>query len=549
MIAPNRRIFLRKLALSVLSGVMLGCAFPPSALGILACFGLVPLLLAIKDLPRLRSVLGFSYAGFLVFHLITLNWTGGYSHAHDPYMMIAGAVTMLVHPMFYWLPMSVYVLVCRQLGPRPGLYLFPLIWVAYEFSHTLSQWSFPWLTLGNTQTYDLTRIQFISITGVLGLSLWILIVNVLAYLLMVKILEGRVRLLSKGFVLHAFGIVLVYVLPSIHGAWVLHRPPDADRASGDSIAVGIVQPNVDPWDKWKGGYETVDLYLQMTSQLLDTGGGVRPGIVLWPETAFPFDILSDQNEVILRSIQSRLEKWRCALVTGLPHRVWYKDSASTPIHARREKGTTRRFDWFNSAAFLQSGEAVPRWYGKMKMVPFAERIPYAEVFQFLDFMRWDVGIGGWQIGTDTTVFTHAATGARFNTLICYESTYPGFAAEFVRRGAEFIAIITIDSWWGRMSGAFQHQQYAILRAVENRRWIARCAVGGISCFIDPSGRVFDATDLFTQRTIARKIVREHDLTFYTRHGEWLGTIAIMIVGLFIAAAAGQTFLNHRRRDQ
>jgi apolipoprotein N-acyltransferase len=182
----------------------------------------------------------------------------------------------------------------------------------------------------------------------------------------------------------------------------------------------------------------------------------------------------------------------------------------------------------------------------MKMVPFAERVPYADMFQFFDFLRWDVGIGGWQIGPDTTVFEEARTGARFSTNICYESTYPGFIAEFVRRGAEFMTLITIDSWWDHMSGAYQHQQIAVLRAVENRRWIARCAVGGISSYIDPFGRAHGTTALFTQRLLNGRIARSTALTFYTRYGDVVGDMCIWLSVIVFAAALGQSFLSRKR---
>jgi apolipoprotein N-acyltransferase len=146
------------------------------------------------------------------------------------------------------------------------------------------------------------------------------------------------------------------------------------------------------------------------------------------------------------------------------------------------------------------------------------------------------------------VFFDRRTGARFNTLICYESTYPGFVATFVRKGAEFITLITIDSWWDHMSGAYQHQQMAIFRAIENRRWIARCAVGGISCYIDPYGRVYDATELFTQSVLCRQIERRAGLSFYTRHGDWLGDISFWVALILVAAAMGQGFLSKQRRQ-
>jgi apolipoprotein N-acyltransferase len=169
------------------------------------------------------------------------------------------------------------------------------------------------------------------------------------------------------------------------------------------------------------------------------------------------------------------------------------------------------------------------------------------MFAFLDFMRWGVGIGGWQIGRDTAVFTEKKTDVRFSPLICYESVYPGFVASFVRKGAELITLITIDSWWGRMSGAFQHQQYAVLRAVENRRWIARCAVGGISCYIDPYGRAEDKTELFTRAALSRTLDVTDEMTFYTMHGDWLGKLMLAGAVCTLAAAAVQRILRRKER--
>lgn len=162
---------------------MLGASFPPSQFGIMACFGLIPLLIVLSDVERYREVLKYGYAAMLVFHVITLNWTGGYAHAKDPYMMLAGGMTMFLHPAFYFLPLCAYHFIRRHLGSGAALFAFPFLWVGYEYSHSLSEWSFPWLTIGNSQSYDLTRIQFIELTGIWGLSFWILLINVTGFLL------------------------------------------------------------------------------------------------------------------------------------------------------------------------------------------------------------------------------------------------------------------------------------------------------------------------------------------------------------------------------
>ena len=326
------------------------------------------------------------------------------------------------------------------------------------------------------------------------------------------------------------------------------HPLDPAAFPARPVTVGIIQSNVDPWDKWTAnGVETYTLYMRLTGELLDSANAPRPDIVLWPETAFPFDVLGSQNRELLTSLQQRLGTWHIGLLTGLPHRIVYEDPSAAPHSARRDKRTGQRYDWFNAAAYIEQGTPNPAWYGKMKMVPFAERVPYADVFSFVDFLRWDVGIGGWQIGPDTTVFEDTRTGTRFSSIICYESTYPGFVAGFVRKGAEFIALITIDSWWGKMSGAFQHQQIAVLRAVENRRWIARCAVGGISSYIDPWGRAHDKTELFTQRVLSRRIERRNALSWYTAHGDMLGESTLWLALALALAGFVQAFLKRKRK--
>src|SRR5438093_5839388 len=140
---------------------MLGLSFPPFPFGILACFGLVPWLIVLADISEVGRSLRYSYLMFVVFHIIALNWTGGYAHMHDPYMMIAGAVTMIAHPLFYFFPVAGYMLARKYLSDRAALVALPFLWVGYEYSHSLSEWSFPWITIGNSQSYNLAGIQFI----------------------------------------------------------------------------------------------------------------------------------------------------------------------------------------------------------------------------------------------------------------------------------------------------------------------------------------------------------------------------------------------------
>lgn len=545
----RRTVFRMRIALSILSGVMLGAAFPPSTLGVLACFGLVPLLIVLADIESTGQALRYTYLAMLVFHVITLNWTGDYVEMRDPYMMIAGAVTMIVHPFFYFLPIGLYLFVRRRLGALPALLGLPFFWVGYEYSHTLSEWSFPWLTLGYTQTYDLARIQIAEYTGVFGLSFWILILNVLAFLVYSAGARGKTFAAPTRGLLGLF--LAIFLAPLIYGIIVLaHARVDGEHPAMDkgTVTVGIIQPNLDPWERWSAkGRAILDQCWALTGELCRRK--VRPDIVLWPETVVPYFVLLPSNRGLLDEMEEHAREDSVAVLFGLPQMVVYPDSSSAPKSAHTDRMTGQRYDIFNAAAFIQPGvDSIP-WYGKMKLVPIAERVPYADLFSSLDFLRWGVGIGGWQIGPGHVIFRDNATGARFSTVICYESVYPAFVAESVLRGAEFLTIITVDSWWDHMSGAYQHERFAVFRAVENRRWVARCALGGISCFIDPYGRYYDATHLMTETALSRTIGRSSSLTFYTRNGEILGVASIWMVGLFFASALGRAFYDRIRKQQ
>jgi len=547
----KRRLSLFRFALCVLSGVMLGLSFPPSSLGILACFGLVPWLIVLADIERTKRALWFTYVTFVTFHIITLNWTGGYEHGNDCYMMIAGGLTMFLHPLFYFIPTSIFLYIRNSFGEKMALSALPFLWVAYEFSHSLSEWSFPWLTIGNSQSYDLARMQFIPATGIYGLSFWILLINVLAYMLYSNLAQGKWRTFSGSAIMATLLLCGIYLAPKIHGEAVLADAPQYENGGltedEKQITVAIVQSNVDPWLKWtQRATKTLELYLGM-SRTLVRSSSQRPDLMLWPETAIPYRFLTPGFESLLGYLRTNVDNIGVSVLTGFYHKETYRDSADAPPSAKRVPGSGERYDNFNAVAFIQPGTDDIPWYGKMKMVPFAERVPYADAFYLLDFLRWGVGIGGWQIGRDSTIFIENRTGARFCVMICYESTYPAFVAAFVKKGAEFISIVTIDSWWGHMSGAYQHQQFALFRAVENRRWVARCAVGGISCFIDPFGRVYDRTELFTQTTLSRTIGRSNELTLYSRYGDWLAIICVFVAGMFFAAALGLRFMKKHRR--
>jgi apolipoprotein N-acyltransferase len=164
---------------------------------------------------------------------------------------------------------------------------------------------------------------------------------------------------------------------------------------------------------------------------------------------------------------------------------------------------------------------------KVKLVPFSERAPYVEQLPFLSkLIRWGVGISAWQRGTRLTEFVMnnpaGKQNTKFITLICFESVFSDYVREGIKNGAEFISIITNDGWFGNSSGPVQHDRYAVLRAIENRKWIIRAAQTGISDFIDPLGNQYEKTELETEALISKTIIANSEVTFYAENGDIIG---------------------------
>ena len=79
----------------------------------------------------------------------------------------------------------------------------------------------------------------------------------------------------------------------------------------------------------------------------------------------------------------------------------------------------------------------------------------------------------------------------------------------------------------------QHLKFGALRAIETRRWIARSANTGISCFINPAGEVEQATDWWKPAVISGQIKLMDKQTFYTRFGDYVARAAIYLSLLFL----------------
>jgi apolipoprotein N-acyltransferase len=144
------------------------------------------------------------------------------------------------------------------------------------------------------------------------------------------------------------------------------------------------------------------------------------------------------------------------------------------------------------------------------------------------------GISG-SLGRDSErkVFTTGDSTYRAAPVICYESIYSDYITEYIRKGGNVLAILTNDGWWGNTPGYKQHMNYARLRAIESRKWVARSANTGISCFIDPVGNVINPQPWDVASVIKQNVPTDSGQTFFVKHGDILSR-AMSVVAIFLA---------------
>jgi apolipoprotein N-acyltransferase len=178
----------------------------------------------------------------------------------------------------------------------------------------------------------------------------------------------------------------------------------------------------------------------------------------------------------------------------------------------------------------------------MHLVPFGEYTPYKKVFFFLEKMTAAVG----DITPGTQYSLHQFEDTKFGSPICYEIIFPDLVRKFVKKGATFLVTITNDGWYERSAAPYQHFSIAVLRAVENRRYLLRAATTGISGIIDPYGRIVSKSELMTQTHLTGNITPSQKLTFYARFGDILPRASLTLTVIFLILTLTTT-KNERKK--
>jgi apolipoprotein N-acyltransferase len=372
--------------------------------------------------------------------------------------------------------------------------------------------------LGNVFASHPYWVQWYEYTGVSGGTLWILLVNIMVKETFFRSFKFQVSSFKSQEITLILGLIIVPLLSS----YFIKSGFKKNNVSVDSNVL-IIQPNIDPYQKFNtsSAAEQIQQLINLSEQNMDSA----TQLILWPETALS---VGDQQDRIVANLYYQpvfdfaKRHPKTTIVSGIESFKMYGFEKTTTTARKTSDGSY--YDAFNSAIAINAKMPL-QFYNKSKLVPGVETVPSFLNFLAPIFEKFGGSTGGYGKDDSAKIFSEKGNPFIVAPVICYESIYGEYVGSYVKKGANIITILTNDGWWGNTPGHKQHLQYARLRAIETRRWVARSANTGISAVIDEKGQIITTQPWNVAASIKYNIPILNKQTVYVQYGDYLYKIA------------------------
>ncbi|GAB3574185.1 apolipoprotein N-acyltransferase [Hymenobacter daeguensis] len=534
--------------LAVLGALLLSggwAPWPTAWLVPLLFIGWVPYLVMERQLTltgaRKGRVFASTYLLLVLWNALTTWWV---SYAD----LAAGIAAVVLNALLMCLPLMAFRQTKKRLGNRWGYLSLPVYWIAFEQLHLHWDITWPWLTLGNGFAAAPQWVQWYEYTGFLGGSVWVWAVNLIWFNFLLHWLHLKKQRPNNFAAVSPFQFQ--HRFRWLHWGWLAMITPialsfaigKAYQEKGPTAEVVVVQPNFDPYvEKFEGGPRFIpyDEQLSRMLQLSEQHLTPQTRLVLWPETALEeavWETTVETNPKIRRVREWLARHPGVALLTGITTINSYpnKDAASETARYRDDLGY---YDIFNTGAYFASATAPVAFYHKSRLVPGVEKIPpvLASLISHID-LGGTVGSVGSQAERTVYAAPANAPALRVAPVICYESIYGDFIAEYAHNGATLLGLVTNDAWWHDSPGYRQLLSYGQLRCIETRRDLARSANTGFTGFINQKGEITQRETAWIPTASRATVHLNDEVTFYVRFGELIGRGAQALAVLLLLGA-------------
>lgn len=510
--------------LAILSGSLLAASWVTYGITPLIFIAFVPLLLADSHIRShykhtKRKIFILSYIAFLIWNIVSTWWIWNSTQ-------VGAVLAISINSLLMTLTFLLYHLVAKRSTQKLSLIFLVAIWLSFEKFHLWWDISWPWLNLGNVFSEKITWIQWYEYTGAFGGSLWVWLLNIIFYIAAKDYLTDKNRALLAKRV----GIaMLFFAIPVVISYYSYINYSEKGLKTADVV---VLQPNIDPYEE-KYQFSNEDTSEAMSYFLLDKLDH-KVNFIITPETMLSRNILIDElaNSAPVNTLKNLFLAFpQVNWVVGVSLLKFIEDKKDVTAQSNYLAEKDIWYNDYNSAFLLNydyfRSDTLPL-YHKSKLVVAVENFPYQQILKpILGDML--INLGG-TIALKTTqsersIFTGRETAGKAAPIICYETVYGEFVTDYIKKGANFLAILTNDAWWGDTQGYKQLLSYTRLRAIETRRSVARSANTGISAFINGRGDILKALPYRDFNTLRCTIALNEEVTFYVRMGDYIARIA------------------------
>ena len=543
---------MKYILLTLLSAVLLSISWPTYGIPFFIFIALVPLLLMEHDIAKFSklkykgwSVFGLALLCFLIWNSVTTGWLYGSKNPDGSNSVLAVVFPVVCNSLLYCLVFVLYHRFKRYMGTYWGMAFFAAIWMSFEKVHLGWEFSWPWLNLGNAFADYPKLIQWYDTIGATGGSLWILAIN-LMFFYTIRIWDASKK---RNSLLKNVGILILLI--GVPMAISLYKYSYFDEKPIGEVNVVLLQPDLDPYNE-KYSKDSLTILKELLT-LAKENSTKDTDFFIAPETALPgygsFSETGIEKSAVLDSIKLFLKDYpKASFETGISSHRFFISDQNIPDGAYQ---TSQGFwvESYNTAAQISSDKPI-ELYHKGKLVPGVEIFPYINVLKpILGDAMLNLGGTVASLGTDAerVSFENSKNKGKFAPVICYESIYGEFVTDYIKKGANFLGIMTNDSWWGVSEGHRQLLSYAKLRAIETRREIARAANSGISAHINAKGEIEQDTLYGDQTALNAKIKLYDGITTYVKIGDLISRLGIFALGFMIFYSSFKWVQEKRQR--
>ncbi len=391
--------------------------------------------------------------------------------------------------------------------------LFASLWTIYEWYKSDGFLGYPWVTILMTAWKWPLLTQIVSITGTWGITFLFTLFNAV-------IAEGifngfHIIQQKRGKSIHSYTwtaafCIALFLCTIVQGIIQCNK----DRIPTKTIETIIVQTNTDSWLTFND--EEAILIGEELTCLAINDYNKKPDVVIWSEAllanSFPYAESLYNIHPTMFPLLKFIDMIDAPFIIGGP----------TIIEQRK----TGREAANNSALYFDKDGAYVDFYGKIHLVPFAERIPYDDSEFVQKFMQRVVGFSsGWAPGEYYTLFDIPLKNdehAKVSTPICFEDAFPSICRDLWWQGSEAFYNITNDSWSMTKSAEIQHFVISSYRSQEFRTTLLRSTNSGFSVVVDPAGKILFSLPLFEAVSGGFDVpIFQRETTLYALLGDWL----------------------------